>query len=272
MGPAERKNDYEGILFFDLDGTLLENRSDRIPESAMDAIEKLRGKYVICICTGRDMDTHNARKYAERVRPDIIIHHNGTKITEGEKELFRHEMDRDLLKSVYDYSRKKGFCMGLTISDGDYYTIPELKTMSDITYRGFSDRRYRPFEEVFEKELPVSALSFAGDIKTVKKDVEREFPELTLFAFNNGTGADVVEAGFTKSDGVRRVREYYGIPKEKTYAFGDSPNDIPMLKEAGTSVAMGNADESVKKEADLITDDITRDGIYKALVALKILK
>lgn len=271
MDQGKEINKYEGILFFDLDGTLLENRSDSIPESAMKAIDSLRGKYVICICTGRDMESQNARKYAEMVDPDIIIHQNGTKITKGEEELFRHAMDAGLLHELYEYSAKKGFCMGFSHANGCYYTIPEIKTASDIAWRGFCDRHYLPFEEVFEKKIPIAALSFAGDIPKVKSEVERDFPQLTLFAFNSGLGADVAEKGYTKADGVRRVQEYYGIPKEKTYAFGDSPNDIPMFEAAGTSVAMGNADERAKEKADMVTDDITKDGIRNALLKLGIL-
>ena len=44
-------------------------------------------------------------------------------------------------------------------------------------------------------------------------------------------------------------------------AFGDAQNDIPMLRAAGTGVAMGNATEAVKAAADEVTHSNNEDGI-----------
>ena len=48
-------------------------------------------------------------------------------------------------------------------------------------------------------------------------------------------------------------------------AFGDGENDIDMLRYAGTGVAMGNAEEAVKRQADYVTGDIDDGGIREAL-------
>ena len=48
-------------------------------------------------------------------------------------------------------------------------------------------------------------------------------------------------------------------------AFGDGENDIDMLHYAGIGVAMGNASDLVKSNADYVTADIDDDGIEKAL-------
>ena len=48
-------------------------------------------------------------------------------------------------------------------------------------------------------------------------------------------------------------------------AFGDGENDITMLDLVGTGIAMGNADEEVKKHADYVTTSVDEDGILLAL-------
>lgn len=48
-------------------------------------------------------------------------------------------------------------------------------------------------------------------------------------------------------------------------AFGDAENDMDMLQFAGVGIAMGNADDTVKQQADYVTEDIDRDGIDLAL-------
>ena len=46
------------IVSFDMDMTLLDHETFQVPESARDALEKLRENYMIVLATGRDMDSH----------------------------------------------------------------------------------------------------------------------------------------------------------------------------------------------------------------------
>jgi hydroxymethylpyrimidine pyrophosphatase-like HAD family hydrolase len=54
----------------------------------------------------------------------------------------------------------------------------------------------------------------------------------------------------------------------QTIAFGDGGNDITILRQAGVGVAMGNAVEEVKQNADFITTSVDEDGIRNALSQL----
>ena len=48
-------------------------------------------------------------------------------------------------------------------------------------------------------------------------------------------------------------------------AFGDDRNDLSMLLEAGIGVAMGNAQEEVRRAADFVTDDCNNNGVAHAI-------
>ena len=50
----------------------------------------------------------------------------------------------------------------------------------------------------------------------------------------------------------------------QTVAFGDSMNDYEIVREAGIGIAMGNSVDELKAVADYVTDDIDRDGVWKA--------
>ena len=261
-----RADKRKGIVFFDLDGTLLDNRANAIPESALKALDLLRPNYHVVLSTGRDMDTHYSVAYKGMVRPDAIIHQNGNKITIGEELLFAHTMDRILLREIYEYCIERNICMGTSIGSEDFFICPEKKRASDLSYTKAVKRNFVPFEELFRRDIKVTALSYAGDLEMEKEMIESAFPMLELFSFNGGAGADVVERGFSKAEGMKRMCEHFGVDIADTYAFGDSPNDLALLKAAGTGIAMGNADESVKAAADYVTDDIRSDGIYNACV------
>ena len=57
----------------------------------------------------------------------------------------------------------------------------------------------------------------------------------------------------------------FGIGIEETMAFGDGGNDVAMLRRAGIGVAMGNANDAVKSQADYVTTSVDEDGVLRAL-------
>ena len=66
------------LISFDVDMTLLDHATYKIPDSAIEAIEALRKNHFIVLATGRDMDTYYSRQYRDQIQADAIIHSNGT--------------------------------------------------------------------------------------------------------------------------------------------------------------------------------------------------
>ena len=266
-------NDIKGIIFFDLDGTLLDNSIDRVPESALKAIDELKKQgYKIVISTGRDMDTHYSVKYIDIVKPDAIIHANGNKITIDGRLVFEHVMDMSLLRHIVDFCRERDICVGTSVGREDFYINNDKKIQADSVYNKYINRNFVDIEELFTRNIPVIALSFAGDTETDGKILEQHFPMLMLLPFSTNTGADIIEQDCTKADGMRRVCDYYGVPYDRTYAFGDSMNDVHILRAAHVGVAMGNAEQAVKAAADYVTTGIADNGIYNACVRLGLIE
>ena len=77
-----------------------------------------------------------------------------------------------------------------------------------------------------------------------------------------------VEIGSPEADkglSLSKLAEYLSVDKSGIMAIGDNDNDIGMLKAAGIAVAMGNADDEVKRIADIISDDNNSDGAAKVI-------
>nr|WP_221380549.1 HAD family hydrolase [Actinoplanes polyasparticus] len=79
---------------------------------------------------------------------------------------------------------------------------------------------------------------------------------------------EISAAGVTKAAGLAWHCERYGIDKSKVIAFGDMPNDIPMLSWAGHGVAMSNAHPALKAVADEIGLSNDEDGVANYLAEL----
>ncbi|MBR5502455.1 MAG: HAD-IIB family hydrolase, partial [Oscillospiraceae bacterium] len=71
------------------------------------------------------------------------------------------------------------------------------------------------------------------------------------------TGRNMMEAlptGVDKAEGMQFAAQQLGLTPAQCCVFGDSGNDVAMLKAAGLSVAMKNASDDVLAVADLVTD------------------
>ncbi|MBM2616954.1 HAD family phosphatase [Actinoplanes sp. LDG1-06] len=79
---------------------------------------------------------------------------------------------------------------------------------------------------------------------------------------------EISAAGVTKAAGLAWHCERYGIDKSEVVAFGDMPNDIPMLAWAGHGVALGNAHPALKEVADEIGPTNDEDGVANYLADL----
>lgn len=258
-----REKEYQGLVAFDLDHTLLDHNSWRITPSALEGIAKLREKnYLVAIATGRDMKNQMSIKYLREVDPDALIHMNGTMVELRDQILLDHKMDRNLLRRVLSFAFLNRLALGARVEEQDYFTFPEIVQSFDHMYWGFDDRHFQDPMKLLE--LHVRSLAYYGEAEGAEK-LQYAFPELKVLMFANNVGADVCEAEFSKAEGIKRVCAHYGIDLAHTYAFGDSMNDLEMLEKVAVGVAMGNAVDAAKAVADYVTDPIDEDGIAHAL-------
>lgn len=79
---------------------------------------------------------------------------------------------------------------------------------------------------------------------------------------------EITAAGVDKSTALQRAATASGLELADTIAFGDNHNDIPMLRAAGLSVAMGNAVADVQAAASRQARSNTEDGVASVLEAM----
>jgi Cof subfamily protein (haloacid dehalogenase superfamily) len=84
------------------------------------------------------------------------------------------------------------------------------------------------------------------------------------YSTNNGL-IEIVPVGIDKGTGIAELARPRGIADEDWIAFGDMPNDVPMLRRAGHGVAMGNAHPDTIAAADEVTTPNTDDGVARVL-------
>lgn len=76
---------------------------------------------------------------------------------------------------------------------------------------------------------------------------------------------ELMPLGLSKATGLSLAARRLGLKAAETIAFGDMPNDIPMLSWAAYGVAMANAHAELKLVADEVTASNEEDGIAAVL-------
>ncbi|BCK52337.1 HAD family hydrolase [Nocardia wallacei] len=84
------------------------------------------------------------------------------------------------------------------------------------------------------------------------------------YSTNNGL-IELSAPGVTKASGLAMVAQRLGVQHATMVAFGDMPNDVPMLRMAGHGVAMANAHPEARAAADEITATNSADGVALVL-------
>ena len=79
---------------------------------------------------------------------------------------------------------------------------------------------------------------------------------------------EISAAGVSKASALARLCEQRDIAREEVIAFGDMPNDLPMLTWAGHSVAVANAHPDVRAAADEVTASNDESGVALVLERL----
>jgi HAD superfamily hydrolase (TIGR01484 family) len=92
---------------------------------------------------------------------------------------------------------------------------------------------------------------------------------LVAVTHSNGTGLiEAVAAGVSKATAVAELAARHGIGRHAVVAFGDMPNDLPLLSWAGTSCAVANAHPDVLAAATHVIGSNDDDGVAEFLELL----
>lgn len=101
----------------------------------------------------------------------------------------------------------------------------------------------------------------------VQSALRRRFPHLSVMQ-SAPELIEIMAAGVSKADAVRRLCAHMGVSPKDAIAFGDNYNDVDMLQAVGCGVVMGNAPADIRARFAHVTADHDHDGIAAALERL----
>ena len=271
------------LLFFDIDGTLWDHDS-RIPDSTVSALHAARARgHRIFLNSGRSRGYIHAPSLFQ-LGLSGIVSGDGTMIelapagsfcdVDPQKNalLYFDERTSEQAQALVSLLRRHRF---RAILEGRKYLYIDREEFPGDPFvahvaEGMGDRLL-PIRGN-EHRLAISKfscdLALALDREAGLEALARDFHPLV----HSDEVIEFVPHGHTKATGLRRVCEALGVPVQDTVAFGDSANDVDMLRAAGCGVAMGNDHPETYAVANLITAELAHDGIAKAMYQLGLIE
>ena len=259
------------LLFFDIDGTIITQDSYVIPLSTIRAIRKARDNgHIAIINTGRPFG-HIETKIRD-IGFDGFICTCGMHVQFHDMILKDVHLPIELCLFIRDFSRECKVEMAFESTDAMIFEDPNIAISHNIL-----DKKRSHAEAGIPIIIGTDYYGFQFDKflawKSSATDWDRFFEVIKCYFYviNHYDLFECIPIGYSKATGVKDLIKYLGIPIIDTFAFGDSQNDLLMLKSVGTSVLMGNAPDTLKSEADYIAPNITDDGLDYALNYLNLL-
>lgn len=248
--------------FFDVDGTLAEEGTHRIPESTRHALTELRKRGIaVLLSTGRHALEITEENLLPNLEFDGGIYING-QICELHGEAVHLEaIPREDLLGLKTFLEEKGRSCIFLEQNRMYTNLVDDRIIAEQARIGTAVPPVRDLDGVENRQI-------CQVIPFISQDEEamllESMPHCRLFRWGEAV-VDVNCASSGKDAGLLHICRALGIEPAQTIAFGDAQNDMGILKRAGIGVAMGNASDAVKAEADYVTSAIGQDGIARAL-------
>ena len=232
----------------------------RVPDSAKRAIAALRAKGVrVFIASGRQLLAINN---LEDLQFDGYVTLNGGYCIVGEQVIYKHSMPSEDMVSLVQYMEEREDFPCIFVHE-NAFCINYTDERTDEVFRllNFPQPPTLPLREAATGDIFQLVAFFT---KEQEKAIMAVMPHCEATRWNP-LFSDVIPKGSSKQVGVDKMLDYFGISLDESMAFGDGGNDVLMLKHVGIGVAMGNAEDEVKRAADYVTDSVDEDGVEKAL-------
>ncbi|WP_226578326.1 Cof-type HAD-IIB family hydrolase [Halobacillus litoralis] len=254
------------IAFFDIDGTLL-NHDKKLPAKTKQAIKDLKEQGVYCaIATGRAPFMY--KELREELGIDSFISFNGQYVVFEGKEVYTNPLSEPELEKLHKHAESNNHPMVFMNHEDMKASTPDHSHIKKSLGTLYIDHPEEDASFYKGKNIYQSLIFCEGD------EIEEYRQAYDAFDYIrwHPVSCDVLPRGGSKAEGIKKLVEAAGLRMEDTYAFGDGLNDIEMMREAGTGVAMGNAMPETKSVSDYVTSDVSEDGLSEAIYELGLLK
>lgn len=262
------------LIAFDMDGTLL-NYEKKISAETAEAVRTAMQQGIIVVFnTGRCMA--ELQEYFPILDVPYVNSVSGALVLDRHQNqtIYSNALPVDTVTKVLETARLEDTMIHLLIQQSivQKNAIPRMDHYHMEVYRSMYEKVTSTWNNLFEEYMrdpfPVPKLNLyhtsteARD-RTRQRLVEQSLPIEIVNA--ESTSLEISAKGIDKGIGLEKLCEYLHLNMSQVVVVGDADNDAEAMKKAGLAVAMGNANDQIKKLADVIVSDNDHDGCKEVL-------
>lgn len=267
------------LFAFDIDGTLLDNKS-KVPDSSIEALKKLDDVGIkVVLASGRVFSSVKYNQNLLNIKGPIVAT-NGSLISLDGRYIYKtYPLEEDKLKQLYEFciSNRLDFHI---YDDENYYTnrvnlekIKHLEIDNDYGMNYQVDLIYKndPISYLIENNKKAVKFQISGiddnnlSRNEIVKVLNNDFSDSLYITSSGFSQLEIGNKNATKWSSIEEICKILGINRNEVAAIGDAHNDIPMVSNAELGFAMGNANEELKEIADIIVANNESSGVLEAV-------
>lgn len=282
------------LIAIDIDGTLLNSNGDITDETKQSIKKALLNKIEVVLCSGR---TSNAIKnIAINIGADnYLISGNGSVVYDikKDKNIYENYLSKEKVLEILKLCEENSIFYNvyttntiltkslnynlLFYNHENKKNMPDKKTDMNITQniveyiKNYNNNDFLKIticdsdQTIFSRIVNILKMKKHIDILDVehmsKKLIKSGTEEIEISYFYT----EITNENVNKWSAIEYLIKKLNIKKEEVIAIGDNINDVEMIKNSGTGIAMGNSANEVKKVAKYVSSDNNQNGVAEAI-------
>ena len=268
-----------------MDGTLLSSNNEISAANRKAIYNVKKAGHVVMICSGRPHNSLIVTLEEEGFSDLPISGSNGAVTLIDGKIIHTAAMNHNSAKKLYEWLDDREYPFKVYTNHGifgpkeffaraeyelannsvDKHHFSDIEAMEEyarkfkVTYtKGFKD--FSPKTDIFKFFMMTPNMKKKAAIQEFASSISG----LTITS-SYEDNVEISDANGNKGTGLTAVAKHFNISMEDTIAIGDNYNDSGMFEAAGLAIAMENAEDGLKKIADVITLTNDESGVAHAL-------
>lgn len=231
------------LIASDLDGTLLQNGSTKVPEEFFETIKECKKRGILfAAASGRQY--HSLRKLFQGVEDEIayICENGALTIYQGEI-IHRVEVPKELGQQIIKRIEAEPGTEALVSGTYTCYIHPKEPGFEEYIRKMGNQYKVVPdLMDIGEPYIKLALYEAEGTENRNRQEYwQKQFPEPVKVVTSGALWLDMLFPEVHKGVGIRALSRHLGIQKEEIAAFGDNYNDVEMFQASGVTVAVENA-------------------------------
>lgn len=253
-------------VFLDIDGTFYDHDSNRILPESIKACQLLQKNGIkVALCSGRPKEMAEDLHVFDVIKWDGYIGATGaTVMNENNEIIYEKCYTQEQLAQLFSIAEKHNICI-FSFGKHEFMTQP-LNALSKQMIKEFH------LKDIAQRAWNNEKLHSVCALIDENTDI-RVFDDIEGITHTSSTRycIDFIKNDVNKAKGISELMKYWEYEEGEYAAFGDSLNDMEMIRKAAIGIAMGNGDEKLQRNADIICGPSFEPSIYHTLKKLKLI-